>query len=85
MEHDLYTDADADRPGIICDRNGQVVLGLCKRCGRAEAQLVEPCGTPWSLDLSNIEARVLAQLAAISPEDEASFRESNTNTGRRGN
>ena len=43
MEHDLYTDRDKDRPEIICDRNGQVVLGLCKRCGKAEAQLDEPC------------------------------------------
>jgi hypothetical protein len=43
MEHELYTDADADRPGVICDWNGQVVLGLCRRCGRAEAQLDEPC------------------------------------------
>jgi len=81
MEHDLYADTDPDRPWIICDRNGQVVLGLCKRCGRAESQLVEPCGTPWN-DFSNIEARVLAQLASISPEDEAAFCESNTNTGR---
>ena len=42
-EHDLYTDEDADRPEVICDRNGQVVLGLCKKCGRAECELDQPC------------------------------------------
>ena len=41
--HDLYTDADKDRPDVICDRNGQVVLSLCKRCGRGEAELETPC------------------------------------------
>ena len=41
--HDLYTDADKTKPTVICDRNGQVVLGLCKRCGRAEAELEVSC------------------------------------------
>ena len=41
--HDLYTNADADRPKVICDRNGEVVLCLCKRCGKAERDLAEPC------------------------------------------
>ena len=39
--HTLYTDGDTDRPDIICDSNGQVVLSLCKRCGAAEVQLFE--------------------------------------------
>lgn len=42
-EHRLYTTSDADRPREICDRNGEVVLGLCKVCGRAEAELDKPC------------------------------------------
>lgn len=41
--HALFTDSDADRADVICDRNGQVVLGLCKTCGRAEAELCQPC------------------------------------------
>jgi len=41
--HDLYTDADKDRPAVICDRNGSVTLSLCKRCGKGEAQLDGPC------------------------------------------
>jgi hypothetical protein len=42
-EHDLYKDGDPDAPAGIKDANGEVVLGLCRRCGRAEAELVEPC------------------------------------------
>ena len=41
--HDLYKDGDADAPDSIKDRNGQVVLGLCRKCGRAESELSEPC------------------------------------------
>ncbi len=41
--HDLYTDADKDRPQVICDSNGQVALSMCKRCGKGESQLTEPC------------------------------------------
>lgn len=40
-EHDLYTDDDADRPDEICDSNRQVVLAQCKRCGKAEAELID--------------------------------------------
>lgn len=43
-KHDLYTDADPDRPDVICDSNGQVTLDLCKRCGKGEAELLDaPC------------------------------------------
>lgn len=43
VEHDLYKTGDSDAPDVIKDRNGEVVLGLCKRCGKAEAELSEPC------------------------------------------
>lgn len=43
VRHDLYTDNDSNIPASICDRNGQVALGMCKRCGRAEIELSEPC------------------------------------------
>lgn len=43
VEHTLYTTADKDRPGRICDRNGEVALSQCKVCRRAEAELSEPC------------------------------------------
>jgi len=42
-EHVLYTRADADAPTAIKDRNGDIVLGLCKVCGRGESSLEGPC------------------------------------------
>ena len=46
MGHILYETKDEDAPDVIRDNNGEVVLGLCRICGRAESQLDEPC-TPW--------------------------------------
>ena len=43
MEHDLYETGDPDAPDVVKDRNGEVVLGLCRRCGRAEIELSESC------------------------------------------
>lgn len=42
-KHDLFTNADKDRPKTICDSNSEVVLGLCKRCGKGESELESPC------------------------------------------
>lgn len=39
MNHLLYKDGDPDLPQAILDRNGQVVLGLCRICNAAEAEL----------------------------------------------
>lgn len=60
--HDYYTDADRNRPDSICDRNGQVVLSLCKRCGKAEGQLVERCIPPVKVSASD---KALDQILAI--------------------
>lgn len=43
MIHDLYKTGDHGAPEEIKDRNGEVVLGLCKKCGRAEIELDGPC------------------------------------------
>lgn len=43
-EHDLYRTGDPDAPEVIKDRNGEVVLALCRRCGRGECELERPCG-----------------------------------------
>lgn len=45
-DHDLYQTGDKDAPPVILDINGEVTLGLCKRCGRGEADLIEPCDAP---------------------------------------
>ena len=41
--HDLYRTGDADAPLDIQDRNGEVTLGLCRRCGQAEGDLTYDC------------------------------------------
>lgn len=43
VDHDLFTNSDSDIPTEICDRNGEVVLALCKRCGSAEIELSSIC------------------------------------------
>jgi methyl-accepting chemotaxis protein len=43
FEHDLYRWGDPDAPSSIKDGNGDIVLALCRRCGRGEAELEEPC------------------------------------------
>lgn len=45
MAHDLYEDGDKDIPPVICDSNGQVVLGLCKKCGKGESELFNDDGS----------------------------------------
>ena len=41
--HILYRDGDADAPASIRDRNGAVVLDLCRCCGKAEGELNGLC------------------------------------------
>lgn len=42
-EHVLYAKDDVDAPDSIKDRNGDIMLALCRNCGRAESDLVQPC------------------------------------------
>jgi hypothetical protein len=42
-QHDLYKTGDADTPDCLLDRNGEVVLKMCRRCGLGEASLCVPC------------------------------------------
>lgn len=41
VPHELYKTGDADAPDAIKDRNGEVVLAQCRKCGKAEIQLDE--------------------------------------------
>lgn len=41
--HVLYKNGEPDVPDCIKDRNGEVVLGLCRRCGAGEIELSGPC------------------------------------------
>lgn len=44
MEHILYQKGDDNVPDSIQDRNGDITLGLCKICGRGEADLSNDSG-----------------------------------------
>jgi len=70
--HDLYTTKDADRPLAICDSNGEVVLSLCKRCGRGEAELWdEPCPAVASVSETRTtlpNGTVLIQKTFVPPQ-----------------
>lgn len=41
FKHDLWKDGDTGIPDIILDRNGAVVLDLCRKCGRGEQELLD--------------------------------------------
>lgn len=44
MKHILYQTGDNDAPKSIKDSNDEVVLNMCKLCGKAESELVnEEC------------------------------------------
>lgn len=55
-QHVLYERGDADAPDVIKDRNGDITLGLCKICGKGEAELVELCEPSDSRILDWLEA-----------------------------
>lgn len=70
MTHDLYKNGDANIPDCVKDQNGDVVLGLCKRCGKAECELDEPC-LPVNQD------RELLELAAMAYGIQGMYRPGN--------
>lgn len=41
--HVLFKTGDADAPEVIKDRNGEVVLGLCRHCNKGEIELAGTC------------------------------------------
>lgn len=41
--HVLFAQGDLDAPDSIKDRNGDIVLDLCRICGKAEIELDAPC------------------------------------------
>jgi len=42
-KHTLYVNGDKNIPHVLLDRNGDVVLNMCKACGKAESELRESC------------------------------------------
>ena len=58
IKHDLYITGDKDAPETIKDRNGEVVLQLCKVCSKAESELRNSKCTPYPMP--NMELTRLA-------------------------
>lgn len=60
--HCVWDDSMDGAPRQICDANGQVVLALCRWCGKAEAELDAPCtGDPM--------LKTLAERSNVRPGD----------------
>lgn len=72
-EHILYKDGDKNIPTSIKDRNGEVVLDLCKVCGRGEAELAEPCVVKHTADGLRKDANEL-DASGIFPETASMLR-----------
>lgn len=63
MLHDLYKSGDEDAPDNIKDRNGEVVLALCRRCGKGEADLDKmPCVPPPAVPAPTMSRDDIARL-----------------------
>jgi hypothetical protein len=62
-KHVLYETGDKDAPDIIKDRNGEVVLGLCRIYGRGEIELEHPCTpreTSYQFDAQDVNRKELS-------------------------
>ena len=60
IKHKLYTNKDLNAPASIKDEHGDIVLALCKVCGKGEADLSEPCLSffqSWDRVIKNINLR----------------------------
>lgn len=79
LRHVLYDDTDNDVPRGICDRNGSVVLSVCKVCDLAESELTDE---PECAGSRNVACTLLVDTPAKSAGDileamAATFRERN--------
>lgn len=64
--HDLYRTGDADAPSQIKDRNGAVALDMCRRCGKAEGDLVSGnCHPPRAGELLAAAAKTYLERNAL--------------------
>ncbi len=67
-EHVLYKNRDKDAPESIKDANGDVVLGLCRVCGKGERDLQEPC-KPQAEQLSEDEFENICDWGWVSKDE----------------
>jgi hypothetical protein len=65
-QHVFYKDKDRDAPQPILDRNGKVVLALCRVCGQGEATLESVC--PGKKEKGPAEAEPSESSAGCRPD-----------------
>src|SRR5262249_36837730 len=64
FDHDIYEDGDADAPDRVKDRNGDVVLHVCRRCGKTQVELYGAC-TPKPADVVVVPRDLYDDLRAM--------------------
>jgi len=85
MKHVLYQKGDKNIPSQLLDVNGDVVLSMCKICGKAESELSQECKSDrekaieWFSKFSSFEK---TQLCDTHTELVGSIRRWETLTGR---
>lgn len=69
-KHILYTNEDINAPDSIKDQYGDVVLSLCKKCGRGESELDLNGGIcPWNKNaFDSIVKKAKAQITALDED-----------------
>jgi hypothetical protein len=82
--HDMWKDGDEGVPPAILDSNGQVCLDVCKRCGKAEIELIENpvCagrGEGAKLSGESLMRAVAPEQCEDESEESAFFRRSRRN------
>jgi len=69
LAHDLYQTGDTDAPDQIKDRNGDVALELCKRCGQGEGDLLRDCPGDRIPDWRDASMKLCDALDSVLHED----------------
>lgn len=57
-DHILYETGDAGAPDVVRDANGDVVLAMCKRCGKVEVDLNGPCDPRLRLKVLEVNTSI---------------------------
>lgn len=70
VKHQLWEKGDAGLPTVLTDRNGDVVLGMCRVCGQAEAELEDTCpGYEWPEGARALAGEIAAAVFADETDE----------------
>jgi len=69
LAHDLYQSGDGDAPEAVKDRNGEVALDQCRRCGQAEGDLLRDCPGDPTQNWRDASMKLCDALDSILHED----------------